>query len=71
MNTLAVIRAAARAVAGLFAVLVMACGLSGCIMAPPSMDHSYDATWPEEVSAGAPADGSINHAGNDIPLFEN
>jgi flagellar L-ring protein FlgH len=54
-----------------FSMVGMVIALSGCVMAPPSMDHSYDATWPEELAATAPANGSIYHAGNDIPLFEN
>jgi len=48
----------------------LAFGACASVM-PPSMDHSYDATWPEEVNAAAPADGSIYHTGGDLPLFEN
>jgi flagellar L-ring protein precursor FlgH len=53
-------------------VAAAAFALGACAsMGPPSMDHSYDATWPEEVNAAAPADGSIYHSGGDRPLFEN
>ena len=55
-----------RGIAALAAVL----GLAGCAMTP-AMDHSYDATWPDEPEASAPADGAIYRTGYDVPLFEN
>jgi flagellar L-ring protein precursor FlgH len=54
------------------ASMLAACAsvLGACAIAP-SMDHSYDATWPEEVNEMAPKDGAIYHTGGDLPLFEN
>jgi flagellar L-ring protein precursor FlgH len=61
-----------RARAALVATVAVSTVLGACAsVMPPSLDHSYDATWPEEVNAAAPADGSIYHAGGDLPLFEN
>ncbi len=53
------------------AIAAAASMLGACMLTPPSMDRSYDATWPEEVNAAAPKDGAIYHSGGDLPLFEN
>jgi len=52
-------------------VTVAAAALLGACAITPAMDHTYDATWPEEVNASAPHDGAIYHTGGDLPLFEN
>ena len=51
-------------------LIAAACLLGACALTP-AMDHTYDATPPQEVNATAPPDGAIYHTGGDLPLFEN
>jgi flagellar L-ring protein precursor FlgH len=52
------------------AAIAAALILAGCAVTP-AMDHSWDATWPEEADASAPGNGAIYQAGHDVGLFEN
>ena len=52
--------------------MVLALGLFALAACASRPSHdNYAATWPDEVVDDAPADGSIYHAGYDLPLFEN